>query len=259
MMVVNLGENPPVVFISQLGTGGDSWKPVIELLTCASTTVTYDRPGTGDAPPRPAPNPPLPYCIFADELADLLDQHGITEPSVLVGHSIGSLILRVFAGRYPERTAGMVHVDGSIPRRRLIPAFDDVQLPDGDEPDATEIATLTGEVEALDSEAFWPDIPSVVLTRTLDRWTHGYIAEQADPIWSAYQRQLARLCHCPLILAEDAGHQIPAEAPALVAHLVDEIVAAARVGERWTPDPIALAAAGGRMIDASPRSRRRSR
>lgn len=254
-MTVNAGQSPPVVFISQLGTGGESWKPVIDLMTCGSTTVTYDRPGTGDAPPRPAPNPPLPYSVFADELADLLDDHDVTAPAVVVGHSIGSLILRVFAGRYPGRIAGVVHVDGSIPRRQVVPTFGDVQPPDGDGPDATEIDGRAGEIEALDSEALWPDVPAVVLTRTLDRWTHGHVAEQSDPPWSAFQRQLARLSRCPLVIAQDAGHQIPAEAPALVAHLVDAIVGAARSGSPWTPDPVALASAGGGLIDASPRSR----
>jgi pimeloyl-ACP methyl ester carboxylesterase len=58
----------------------------------------------------------LPYSAFAVELADLLDQQTVTGPLVVVGHSFGSLIARMFAARHPHRVAGMVHVDGSIPR-----------------------------------------------------------------------------------------------------------------------------------------------
>lgn len=174
-----------------------------------------------------------------------IDGRDATQPAVIVGHSIGSLILRVFAGRYPDRIAGMVHVDGSIPRRRLFQDVGEANPPDGDGPDATEFDSEAGEVEALNAEASWPDVPAAVVTRTLDRWTHGYSAERADPVWSAYQRQLARLLHCPLVIARDAGHQIPAEAPGLVAYVVDQVVEAAR---SWsTPALDDIAAAGGQV------------
>src|SRR5688500_4709436 len=113
---VTSGAAPPVVFVSQIGTSGDSWQPVIDRLAASTATFTYDRPGTGNAPPRPTPNPSTPYSVFASELLHELEQAGITEPALLVGHSVGSLIGRVFAGAYPARVAGMVHVDGSIPR-----------------------------------------------------------------------------------------------------------------------------------------------
>jgi len=242
-MTVNPGNSPPVVFISQLGTDGASWKPVIDLLTCGSATVTYDRPGTGDCPPRPAPNPPLPYSVFADELAAQLDEHDISGPLVVVGHSAGSLIARMFAARYPQRTCGVVHVDGSTPRLSLWPAVDKVQQPDGDGSDATHFDRVAGEVEVVEAEL--PLLPAVVVTRTPGRWPADYPAETIDPLWTAYQRQLARQHGVPLIVAADAGHQIPREAPALVAYLVDQVVQAARVDQPCEPDPGTVAKSGG--------------
>ena len=259
MMTVNAGDSPPVVFIAPLGTGGASWKPVIDLLATSPTTVTYDRPGTGDAAPRPAPNPPLPYSAFADELAALLDEHGITEPAVVVSHSAGSLIARAFASGHPCRVAGMVHVDGSIPRLSLWPAVASTsQPPDGDGPDATHFDLLAGEVEIL--EAITPSVPTAVVTRTPGRWSAGY--DKADPLWTAYQRQLARQAHAPLVAAADSGHQIPTDAPQLVAHVVDAIVEAVRTGQRWRPDPARVAAAGGTLdpeVPATPDQRRSRR
>jgi len=243
MMTVNAGSSPPVVFISQLGTGGAAWKPVIDLLATSPVTVTYDRPGTGDAPARPAPNPPLPYGAFADELAALLDEHGVSERAVVVSHSVGSLIARVFADRHLRRVAGLVHVDGSIPRLSLWPFGPAVQPPDGDRPDATHFDRVAGEIEIL--EAITPSVPTAVVTRTPGRWTPAY--DGADPLWTAYQRQLALQSSAPLVIAEDAGHQIPAEAPRLVAYVIDRMVEASRSGERWVPDPAALAAVGGAL------------
>jgi len=248
MMTVISGVGPPVVFIAQLGGGGALWKPVIDLLTTGPTTVAYDRPGTGNAPPRPAPNPALPYSAFAEELAVLLADHGVTEPSVIVGHSVGSLIARVFADRHPGRVAGMVHVDGSVPRLNLWPAIEELEGPDGDGPTATAFDVVAGEVEILDARM--PQVPSVVVSRGPGIWPLKWNPAQAEPLWHAYQRQLARQWAAPRVLAAGAGHQIPAEAPRLVAHVIDAIVEAVRTATPWQPDPAALQAVGGELDPA---------
>ena len=220
---------PTVVFVSQLGTGGDSWKPVIGRLPSEVPTFTYDRPGTGSAPPRPAPNPPLPHSAFADELAVELGSRNVTGRLVLVGHSIGSLIARAFASRYPERCAGVVHIDGSIPRSRFGDAFDGGRpVPvDGDGPGATEFDIVNGEIEIVG--AWQPTIPAVVINRAPGAWPAGF-TEAADRLWTAYQRQLALLCRAPLIVANTDDHQIPQEAPELVAYVVAAVVRAVTTG-----------------------------
>lgn len=224
VITINDGVPPTVVFVSQLGGDGDGWRPVIDRLASGATTITYDRPGIGGAPPRPAPNPPLPYSAFAAELAELLEKHRAPGPYVVVGHSVGSLIARVFAHHNPDRVAGMVHVDGSIPRLSLWPLAPTEDAEDGDGKDATRIDAAAGEAEAVD--AIPPAVPTAVVTRTPGRWTAGFAA--ADELWSAYQRQLARHSGADLVVADNAGHQIPREAPYLVAHVIDAIVTAAR-------------------------------
>jgi pimeloyl-ACP methyl ester carboxylesterase len=47
------------------------------------------------------------------DLGRLLDHAGITSPYVLVGHSYGGLLVRLFALAHPRRTAGMVLVDAN--------------------------------------------------------------------------------------------------------------------------------------------------
>lgn len=221
---------PPIVFIAQLGTGGASWKPVLERLTTTGRTFTYDRPGTGSAPPRPAPNPPLPHGAFARELADLLDAEGITEPAVLVGHSFGGNILRVYASLRPERVAGIVFVDCSIPQSFLVPGEDNPV--DGDEPDGTAIDTIAGQVEILSAPI--PHVPTAVLVRRPHWWfpTFADIPHPAiDDLWQVSQRLLAEQLHAPLIRTQ-TGHQIPRENPGLVSYIVDAVVKAAGTGGR---------------------------
>jgi pimeloyl-ACP methyl ester carboxylesterase len=153
------GDEPPVVLVAQIGTGGASWRPVMKHLHSGPEIISYDRPATGDGPPRPAPNPPLPYSSFAAELTAILDELGVTQPVALVGHSFGSLIVRAFAGRHPGRAAGMVHVDGSVPRLALWP--DELPIFDGDGPGAAEIDTVAGAAEM--SGISLPAVPTIVV------------------------------------------------------------------------------------------------
>jgi pimeloyl-ACP methyl ester carboxylesterase len=240
------GAAPPVVFVSQMGTDGASWQPVLERLTSGATAFTYDRPGTGSAPPRTEPNTPLPYSAFAAELLRELEQADIFEPAVLVGHSIGSLIARTFAGAYPARVAGMVHVDGSIPRLVL---EDMVEKRDGDGPDATVIDWRSGEVEAL--KARIPQAPTVVISRKPGWWSGEMPHPSLDDLWHTYQQILARDSSAPRVIATDAGHQVPREGPDLVAYVVDAVVDAVRASRAPHLDPIRLDTVGG-WVDRVP-------
>jgi hypothetical protein len=238
---IRQGANPPVVFIAQLGTGGDSWQPIVDRLDGIATFV-YDRPGTGSAPPRPAPNPAIPYSVLADELVALLDEQGITDPAVIVGHSVDSLIGRAFADRHRHRVAGFVAVDGSIPQFKLYPKFEPVV--DGDGEGATEIDFIAGQVEILAASAL--TVPAVVLTRSWNWWPAGREMEHPalGELWAVSQRQLALQWGAPLIVT-DTGHQIPREAPDLVAYAVGAVVHAARSGSRVHLDDGRLAVLGG--------------
>jgi pimeloyl-ACP methyl ester carboxylesterase len=225
-----------VVFVSALGDAGSAWQPVLDELPPGTPTFTYDRPGTGDAAPRPAPNPPLSYNALAGELAALLPADGRV---VLVGHSVGALIARAFAGRYPERTAGFVAVDGSIPQFAVGP---DPEPPiDGDGPGATELDILTGQVEILTAPV--PEVPAVVLVRRRGWWVEGKAMPHPaiDDLWHVSQRILAEQWKAPLIVAEYSGHQIPAAQPALVAYAIELVLSS-----RPVPEPERLRKLGAR-------------
>ncbi len=234
----------PIVFISALGEPGRYWQPVLDLLP-GLTTVTYDRPGTGATPHRTPPNPPLPYSAFADELATLLDERGVTEPAVIVGHSIGSLIARVYAARHPHRVAGLVHVDGSIPQFHVVPGSESPE--DGADGDtaATVIDIVNGQVEVLYAEP--ATVPTLVLVRSPGRWAPGPPPAGADELWLVSQRILARETGSPLIVAEHSGHPIPREQPDLVAYAVRAVHAAAREKRPVRLEAESLSAVGGHL------------
>jgi pimeloyl-ACP methyl ester carboxylesterase len=219
---VTAGDNPPVVAVSALGTDNTQWAPAIYRLTTRTTVITYDRPGIGLSPPRPAPNPPQPYHTFADELATMLDRLAVTTAVVAVGHSFGSLIVRSFAARHSNRIAGMVHVDGSKTAMALWPEYGPTI--DGEGPHATVIDTAAGALELAGVSP--PGVPTVVVARTPGRWDSPRADEAVDRSWQEHQADLARQCRAPLIVARNSGHDIPGEAPDLVALAIDEVVRA---------------------------------
>ncbi|GIM97992.1 alpha/beta fold hydrolase [Paractinoplanes toevensis] len=244
------GDPPLIVFIAALGHGGDVWKPVIDRLPGAAV-LTYDRPACGDAPPRHAPNPPLPFSAFADELAELLDGQGVTEPFVLVGHSIGGSIARLFAQRHPERVAGMVFLEASLPQSLTWPETD--FLVDGDDPGATTVDVIAGHVELLQVSPL--DVPAVVVTRRRHWWIpeYRYIPHPAiDDLWHVSQQLLAREWRAPLIVAENSGHHLPVDVPDLVAYAVNAVAVAVRTGDSLALDAHVVAELGGTALEDSP-------
>jgi pimeloyl-ACP methyl ester carboxylesterase len=101
---------PVVVFESGMGDGTSSWQKVQPEIAQLTKTLAYDRPGLGKSDQVPEPHD---LNQSAAELHALLQKSGTPPPYILVGHSMGGLIVRVFAHTYPRETAGLVLVDPS--------------------------------------------------------------------------------------------------------------------------------------------------
>jgi pimeloyl-ACP methyl ester carboxylesterase len=102
------GGTPTVVF--ELGASGGNlpyWR-VQNAVAKQAATVVYERAGLGRSSlgqePRSAE-------VIARELHDFLETAGYPPPYVLVGHSYGGLLIRVFAYMYPTEVSGLVLVD----------------------------------------------------------------------------------------------------------------------------------------------------
>jgi alpha-beta hydrolase superfamily lysophospholipase len=156
----------------------------------------------------------------------LLDQLEIAGPVVLVGHSFGGNIVKMFASDYPDRVAGIVFADGSLARQRLW--FAPGPLIDGDLPQSTEVDTIAGEVELL--TASLPRVPVAVLTSRAVNWQQKLPHPAIDKLWLAHQRILARELNAPLVIAPRASHQLQYDVPDLVAYLIRAVRASALDG-----------------------------
>jgi pimeloyl-ACP methyl ester carboxylesterase len=97
-----------VVIEQGAGEPARLWWPVQERVSAFAQVCTYDRAGYGWSDDAPRPR------SIDDRVADLhalLVNAGLTAPFVLVAHSYGGLIVRRYAEKYPEFTAGLVLVD----------------------------------------------------------------------------------------------------------------------------------------------------
>jgi pimeloyl-ACP methyl ester carboxylesterase len=104
------GRGPVVVFESGLGLPGSLWRPVVALLPADRAVLCYDRAGLGASDPG---TPPRSGVRQAGELRELLHALGLAPPYVLVGHSAGAFVVRLFALDHPDEVAGVVLVDPS--------------------------------------------------------------------------------------------------------------------------------------------------
>jgi pimeloyl-ACP methyl ester carboxylesterase len=99
--------DPAVLLEAGIAASSLSWARVHPELAAITRTAAYDRAGLAwsDAPCRP-----ITFETILDDLGHVVAAMG-TAPVILVGHSFGSLIVRGYAARHPDRVAGLVFVD----------------------------------------------------------------------------------------------------------------------------------------------------
>jgi pimeloyl-ACP methyl ester carboxylesterase len=114
--IVCMGEGSPTVILDALGDGTSAqWGWVQPAVAETTRVCAYDRAGRGWSEAGP---PPRDVRTAAEELHTLLVNAGIEGPTVMVGHSFGAMIGRVYTDLYPEEVAGLVWVDPGLPALR---------------------------------------------------------------------------------------------------------------------------------------------
>jgi pimeloyl-ACP methyl ester carboxylesterase len=100
------GSGSPTVVI--VGAGFSfNWGLVQPEVAKFTQVCSYDHSGIGwsDSGPKDS------CSLRVSEVHTALKNAGIKGPYVLVGHSLGGLVARIYAGQYPDEVAGMIFVD----------------------------------------------------------------------------------------------------------------------------------------------------
>jgi pimeloyl-ACP methyl ester carboxylesterase len=261
---------PTVVLVGGLGERADNWmttsdvppEPERSVFPGVATTTrvcAYDRPGTATAKAdgtgfdvsRSTPvTRPATVKDSAIDLHRLLTAAGERGPYVLVGHSLGGPIVRIYAGEHPNNVAGLVFDDalsedlgdGLTPAQ--LQNFEKLNDPESQgRPAGSEETLYTAAVvpEVRDAPPA-PDVPVIVLSA--DQWpfTAATIAsghangqlppfvtqEFTDALWAsqrkAQDKLAAKFPHVKHVTETNASHYIHLDNPRLVIKSIRDLV-----------------------------------
>ncbi|HLE92870.1 MAG TPA: alpha/beta hydrolase [Anaerolineales bacterium] len=111
MHIYCTGEGSPTVILAAgLDDFSIFWSQVQPEIAKVTRICSYDRAGLGWSEPGSSPRT---SGMMVDELHALLINAKVDPPYVLVGHSFGGALMRLYAHNYPDEVAGMVLVDAA--------------------------------------------------------------------------------------------------------------------------------------------------
>ena len=105
---------PSVVLEAGAGAFSIDWYLVQQEVAKFATVCSYDRAGHAWSELGPRPRT-MKQAVY--DLHRLLVVAGMRGPYVMVGHSLGGALVRVFAAEYPKDVAGVVLVDAGVDNR----------------------------------------------------------------------------------------------------------------------------------------------
>ena len=167
---------------------------------------------------------------IAEDLHALLAVADVYPPYVLVGHSLGGIIIRQFATQYLDETAGMVMVDtsGTDPRDRIQAALTPEEWQRYGAASHAANFVFPAGADLLGPDL--GDIPLVVLTAGIvGSDVPPDLAEKVQNVRLEMHRELLDLStNSTHLIAEESDHAIPSNQPELVVEAISQVVAAVR-------------------------------
>jgi pimeloyl-ACP methyl ester carboxylesterase len=268
---------PTVILEAGAGNNGDIWSEV-DPKAATQTSVfdgvaqftrvcAYDRPGTiagSETIERsrsdPAPMPRSAGDVVAD-LSALLTAASVRPPYVLVGHSFGGLVVRLFASTLPpDDVVGLVLVDAAqedfwtklealvTPEqwKGMIAPPPPPELADYRDFERLDVDASAEEMRKAAAARPLRPLPLIVLSRGLPmelppdasaKLPANFAAEQ-EKIWRTSQDELVALVPgAEHVVATKSGHYIQTMEPDLVIAAVRQVVEAARRGSSVVVSP----------------------
>ena len=259
--------SPTVVLVSGLGNAADIWsvttdpkneQAVFDEVAGFTRVCAYDRPGTIRQDDKLSPSTPVEQPTSAKpaaaDLDALLGASGEPAPYVLVGHSFGGPIIRLYAGFHPAEVGGLVLVDalsedlpdGLTPKQEALSEELNTPPPGSHREELDQSATFKQLRESPPA----PPVPAVVLSADRLQLTKEALAKGqfpdgvnqkfVDALWAAQlaaQEKLAKkFPGAEHITDTNSTHYIHLYNPQLVSDSIRQVVEAERDGEKTVGD-----------------------
>lgn len=229
-MLISGRGSPTVVFETggSPGAGGplEYWKRVQPAVSKFTGTVTYDRAGIGLSAPGPKPRDAR---QVARELHTALHNAHVAPPYILVGHSFGGPLNRVFAGMYPDEVAGMVLLD---PTQEEFINWNQARDTNHVERVDEEWKDMQASLAEAHQSRVPPGVPVVLITAMGSRVLPSFITEKQKEdmetvrqMWLKFHNEwMEKIPDGQHITTENSGHGIPFEEPDLVIKTIRQVV-----------------------------------
>ena len=235
--------SPTVVLVSGLEAPQAYWDSIIPDLAARTTVVTYDRAGVGKSEIGDLPTHGE---QSAKDLQVLLDKLSVPKPYILVGHSYGGNIARLFASMFPDDTGGLIledtqHEDVLNEMRKVLEgkdleAFDELMAARFSTPEhpKTEADYRDLTREQIRKSKPLPRIPDVVLmaagrAKAMAPLFSDKAIEKMAKLDSALNDQLAALIPGGRqVIVEGTGHDIHVDKPEVLIAPVMQMIKVVR-------------------------------
>ncbi|MFO0763135.1 MAG: alpha/beta hydrolase [Byssovorax sp.] len=106
----------PVLFVHGLGSSLDAWQAQLDAIRPHRRAAALDLRGHGESDAPSDDDYSIP--ALADDVETVIEMLGFDRVH-LVGHSMAGEVLTAYAGRHPEKVAGLVYVDAVGDMHRL--------------------------------------------------------------------------------------------------------------------------------------------
>jgi len=237
--------SPAVILETGLGAESRDWAAVQDSISTVTRVVRYDRANRGASDPAPGPRTAL------DMVADLrrmLRAAEIDGPYLLVGHSFGGLIVRVYAQRHGDEVAGVVLADSM--HRDQFDVFSPLFPPPSPaeppvlgrirafwqggwrSPDSTpEKIDLVASIRQDREVTSLGDVPLHVVAAgaTMRQLAPAGIGDALQEKWQSLQMDFLKLSTRAVhLLAPQSGHFVQRDAPQAVGDAIRAVIALTR-------------------------------
>ena len=228
---------PAVIIEAGLGSGYDAYDTLQTAISHITKVLSYDRPGLGESSKSPnlrtLPN-------YTNELRLLLLKEMIDPPYILVGHSLGGLIMRYYAHKYPNEVVGLVLID-CIPDGWLdyfmnthskeeiekLNKVIDPELNNSEGVIREEWQEFQNNLELINGIQILKHIPIRIITAirySEDQEALGYHAEDMQ-VWAQMQANIMSIStDAKQIITDKSGHSVQLSEPELIIEAIKDLV-----------------------------------
>jgi hypothetical protein len=217
-----------VVFESGLGDDHSVWitKDIPVKISSSADILLYDRAGYGKSDKGPEPRN---ISELSSELDSILSAFSNGRKLILVGHSLGGMIIRDYAVKNPSKVAALLFVDPSHEAYNNPTQGEEDMIYNsfyssyGTKAGATmEARELIEDSQYLKTLSNLPDIPTTVLTSMKTDETHN--TEDRNKWYNAHELLKTGVTDFTHITTINSGHYIMLDEPNIILENINSLL-----------------------------------